>query len=158
MTISIIRYRKITDQFTTYELRRPDGLEDGDFLGVQEVATLEDGFTYVCLPENIELPSQPEEILIEPVKLTEELRKALQAASPQCQEIDRLQRKKIRDAYPLEEELKFARFAGGTALGVYSPTPEELAELAAYQQLVESVRSWGREERAKLGLFSKELP
>jgi hypothetical protein len=59
---------------------------------------------------------------------------------------------KIRAEYSIDDEMFFARIGVGAATGMYTPTPGEQADMAAFGAFVESVRQWGRAERAKLGL------
>jgi hypothetical protein len=58
----------------------------------------------------------------------------------------------IRDAYPLEDELKYARIGVGAAMGMYQPTSDEVQGMTVFGAHVESVRQWGRDQRAALGL------
>lgn len=59
---------------------------------------------------------------------------------------------KIRSKYSLEDEQYFARIGVGKALGAYEFQEGEEAELLAFGAYVESIRQWGRDERAKLAL------
>ena len=59
---------------------------------------------------------------------------------------------RIRNKYPIEEEVYFSRIGVGVALGVYAFQPGEQDALIAYGDFVESVRQWGRTEREKIGL------
>lgn len=86
------------------------------------------------------------------VTLTPELRDRIKAVSPHCQFIDARMQDKIRARYSAEDEMYFARIGTGVALGVYAFEPGEEAALLEYGAHVESVRQWGRDERAKLGL------
>lgn len=144
---SIVAYRKVTDATTTYMLALPDGAEH------TELCTL-DGTTYVSIADGVTLPPQPEQIAasVATVVPDEVLKAAIIAASPHCELIDQRMRDQIREMYTLEDELKFARFAGGASLGLYAPTTDEMQQITVYGQFVESVRQWGRDERAKLGL------
>lgn len=98
------------------------------------------------------LPAQPPEITVAPVTLDAALREQIKIASPHCRLIAERMQERIRSAYSLEDELYIARIAAGAALGVYVLEPGEQDVLAAYQAHVESVRQWGRDERARLGL------
>lgn len=142
---SIVSYKKAYDATTTYLLAAPDG--------ATELCTLH-GTTYVALPDGVVLPQQPPQIAASIQAITPDaaLREAIIAASPHCQLIDERMRTKIRDAYDLETELKYARIGVGAAMGMYQPTPEEIAGMGAFGAHVEAVRQWGRAERAKLGL------
>lgn len=84
--------------------------------------------------------------------LDAETRAAIIAASPHCKLIDERMRGQIRSAYPLEDELKFARIGVGAAMGMYVPTSDEVQAMTVFGVHVEGVRQWGRDERAKLGL------
>lgn len=110
--------------------------------------------TYVAVPDGITLPSQPAQIAgtVAPVTLTPELRDRIKAASPHCQFIDARMQDKIRARYSAEDEMYFARIGTGAALGKYAFEPGEEAALTEYGAHVETVRQWGRTERAKLGL------
>ncbi len=110
--------------------------------------------TYVAVPDATLLPAQPVQISagIAVVVPDAVLASAIKAASPHVQLIDQRMREMIRAQYDLETELKFARFAGGAAMGMYQPTVDEVNELTVYGQFVEGIRQWGRAERAKLGL------
>ena len=59
---------------------------------------------------------------------------------------------KIRASYTIDDEMFFARIGVGAATGLYETTPSEVQEMAVFGDFVESVREWGRAERAKLGL------
>lgn len=64
---------------------------------------------------------------------------------------DEMQRK-IREKYALEDEQYFARIGVGVALGVYEFQAGEREALLEFGAFVESIRQWGRDERAKLAL------
>ena len=72
----IYKYRKITDQYTTYTLIQPEdqGLE---------LATIDD-WTYVLIPDDSILPVQPAQVqeTIESVAVTPELNIQLKIACP----------------------------------------------------------------------------
>lgn len=125
---------------------------DGQHTGI-ELATV-DGLTYVALPDTAQLPEQPQQIAssVQIVTMTQLLREQIKAVSPHCKLISERMLNKIRDAYTLDDELYYARIAGGAANGLYSPTSEEFQELQVYAETLESIRQWGRDERAKLGL------
>lgn len=140
--MTIYAYTKHQDEYTTYLLNVPEG--------ATELATIE-GVTYVhCsdpLPED-----QPEQITVTTPALTGELIEQIKAASPHVKLIASRMIDKIRERYSVDDELFFARIAGGAGLGRYDITPDEQAELDAYQAHVEAVREWGRDQRAALGL------
>ena len=134
----IYKYQKITDQFTTHCLVEPDYnlLETED--RITELCTI-DGITYVSVPDSIILPAQPEQITVEEVVLTEELKAAIKSASPHVQLINDRVVSKIREVYSLNDEIKMIRL---------SPS----AESTAYNEYVEACREWGRVAKANLGL------
>ena len=141
----IVSYQKKSDAYTVYQLNAPDGST--------ELCTI-DGITYVSVPDG-ELPEQPAQIaasVIDPVTLTTELREAIKAASPHCQLIHQRMEDKIRERYSLSDEQYFSRIASGAALGYYTFETGEAESLQAFGLYVESVRQWGREQRALLGL------
>lgn len=136
---TIISYQKHIDALITRELRLPDG-ENHQRLG-QEIATV-DGTTYVSLPDGATLPAdQPAEIAasIQTVTLSEPLREAIKAASPQVRVINAMVAEKIAAQYSLADEIKLLRTAPS-------------AELEAYNAHAEACRAWGREQKAALGL------
>lgn len=118
-----------------------------------ELCTL-GNLTYVAVPDGVVLPIQPDEIAasIQTVTLDAVTREAIISASPHCKLIDERMREQIRGAYPLEDELKFARIGVGAAMGMYVPTSDEMQAMTVFGAHVEAVRQWGRDERAKLGL------
>ena len=136
---TLISYRKHIDALITRELRLPEG-ENHQRLG-QEIATL-DGATYVSLPDGAVLPAdQPDEIAasIETVTLTDTLREAIKAASPQVRLINTTVAEKIAASYSMADEIKLLRTAPS-------------AEFEAYNAHAEACRAWGREQKAALGL------
>lgn len=140
--MTIYAYTKYQDEYTTYLLNVPEG--------ATELATIE-GVTYVhCsdpLPED-----QPEQITVTTPALTGELIEQIKAASPHVRLISQRMIERIRQRYSADDEFFFARIAGGAGLGRYDITPSEQAELDAYQAWVEETRTWGRDQRAALGL------
>jgi len=151
MPTSIVRYRKVSDQYTTYLLAEPER-SSGESPSVTELAVLEDGYTYVAVPEGVTLPDQPSQITVEPVTMTPLLREQLKAASPHCQLITQRMQEQIRSNYSLEDEMYFARIGVGAVNGLYTPAPEEMQAMTVFGEFVESVRQWGRDQRALLGL------
>lgn len=134
----ILKYRKITDQYTTYALVEPDyNLQPDPEIRCTELCTI-DGITYVSVPDAIELPAQPEQIIIEEVALTDELKAAIERNSRHLQLIDERVVAKIREQYAVNDEIKLLRLA---------PSPET----EAWNDYAEACRAWGREEKAKLG-------
>ncbi|HWO99180.1 MAG TPA: hypothetical protein VNL74_00930 [Methylococcus sp.] len=145
---SIYRYRKVIDAFTTHQMLSP-----GD-IPFQELCTLEDGYTYVSVPDGAALPEQPSVIAasVEAVALTDELRERIKGASPHCQRIAERVVERIREKYDLNHELYLARIAVGALQGTYVLRPGEAEWIAQYQVDVEAAREWGRQQRAELGL------
>ena len=136
---TIISYQKHIDALITRELRLPEG-ENHQRLGA-ELATI-DGTTYVSLPDDAILPAgQPAEIAasIQTVALSDALREAIKAASPQVRVINALVGEKIAEQYSLADEIKLLRTAPS-------------AEFEAYNAHAEACRAWGREQKAALGL------
>jgi hypothetical protein len=152
MTI-IISYQKFINTEITRELLLP---EDANHqrLGT-ELATI-GAITYVSLPDGAVLPAnQPAEIaasIVNPVTLDAATKAEVVAASPHCRLVDEQMRDQIRGSYTLEDELKFARIGVGAAMGMYTPTADELNAMTVFGTYVESVRQWGRDQRAQWGL------
>ena len=120
--------------------------------GGMELCVL-DGITYVTVLDDADpLPEQHLEITLEPVIVDAGLRDRLLAESRACQLISQAIIDRIRAKYPIDEELYFARIGIGSLTGLYQPSESEMQELANFGAYVESVRQWGRDERAKLGL------
>lgn len=143
----IYRYTKTVvpgpDGYTLYA-RLPEG-------GI-ELCVL-DGVTYITVPEDAgEMPEQHPEITLEPVIVDAGLRDRLLSESRACQLISQAIVDNIRARYPIDEELYFARIGIGSLTGLYQPSESEMQELASYGAYVESVREWGRQQRAALGL------
>ena len=134
----IYQYQKVQDAYTTHCLVEPDYnlLETED--RITELCTI-DGVTYVSVPDSIILPAQPEQITVEEVELTDELKESIKSESPHVQLINERVVAKIREIYSLNDEIKMIRL---------SPS----AESAAYNEYVESCRDWGRVAKANLGL------
>ena len=134
----IYKYQKVQDAYTTHCLVEPDYnlLETED--RITELCII-DGVTYVSVPDSIILPAQPEQITVEEVELTDELKESIKSESPHVQLINERVVAKIREVYSLNDEIKMIRL---------SPS----AESAAYNEYVESCRDWGRVAKANLGL------
>ena len=152
---SLIAYRRVVDAVTTHTLRLPDAPQGAQ--AAQELATLPDGRTVVALFDGFVLPGgQPAAIAasieVLPVPLPDALKAQIKAASPIVKLIGAGMLQQIRDAYSAEDEAYFARIGVGAALGAYTFGAGEQADLLAFGAFVESVRQWGRAERAKLGL------
>jgi len=134
----IYKYQKVQDAYTTHCLVEPDYnlLETED--RITELCTI-DGITYVSVPDSIILPAQPEQITVEEVVLTDELKAAIKSASPHVQLINDRVVSKIREVYSLNDEIKMIRL---------SPSEES----TAYNEYVETCRAWGKTEKARLGV------
>lgn len=128
----------------------PLDAETGEPLG-QELATI-GTTTYVAIPDDAILPLQEDGIVLEPVDLTSKLRDQIKAASWQCQRIEQLMQERIRARYSVEDELFLQRIKLGNVSGMYEFQPGEEQEIDTAMMFLESVREWGRGERAKLGL------
>ena len=150
---SIFSYQKTYDAHTTYEIHMPDSQGTEGEIFCAELGTV-DGITYVSVPDGVTLPEQLPQVAatLAPATLTPELREQLKAISPHYALIAERMVQKIRARYSIDDEMFFARIGVGAAAGMYAPTADELAEMQAFGEFVESVRQWGRVERAKLGL------
>jgi hypothetical protein len=118
---------------------------------------LADGRTVVALFDGYTLPGdQPaaiaDSIEILPSPLDRVLREQIKAASPHVRLINDNMIAKIRASYTQDDENYFSRVGVGSSMGMYTPTEDEVQEMAVFGEFVESVRQWGRAERAKLGL------
>lgn len=119
--------------------------------GIAELGSL-DNLWYVNIPDEVEIPDQPLEIEFQTVDLTPELKERMKSELPIFRMIADQQQKMIRNIYPLEEEMYFARIGVGAGMGIYTLQDGEAEALQKFSEHVESVRQWGRAERAKLGL------
>lgn len=148
----IVSYQKYTTTDRTVEIRLP--MADSQFVGT-ELATLADT-TYVSIPEGAMLPGdQPAEIsasIVNPAVLTDSLKNEIRAASPHCKLISQRMIDMIRSSYTIDDEMYFARIGVGAAAGLYVPTESEMSEMTVFGEFVESVREWGRLQRAGFGL------
>lgn len=111
-----------------------------------------DGHAYVHVPDSATLPEQPTEIDWQEITPDAVLLVRIKAESRPVQLIAQAMVDKIRTQYTIDDEMFFARIGVGAATGLYHPTPGEMQEMATFGDFVESVRQWGRAERAKLGL------
>ena len=118
---------------------------------LQEVATV-DGQTFVWAPTDAIIPEQPSEIIWAATTVTDAQTEQLKATSPQVKMIADEMQRKIREVYSPEDEQYFSRIGVGVALGAYSFQPGEEAALLKFGDFVESVRRWGRTQRAAIGL------
>lgn len=151
---SIVRYRIVSDALTTHRLKEPNS-PDATMPRCTELCTLDDGYTYVAVPEGVTLPAdQPPTVnaSLETVTITDDLRGQILVASPHCQLIAERVIERIRERYPLDEELFLNRIATGVANGLYVYQDGEEAEVVAFGAWAEECRQWGRQQRAALGL------
>jgi len=123
----------------------------------QELATLPDGRTVVALFPGYTLPASQPAAIAASVEVLETpldpvLKEQIKAASPSVRLIGDLMIQKIRASYSIDEEMYFARIGVGASMGLYSPASDEIQAMTVFGEFVESVRQWGRTERAKLGL------
>ena len=145
----IYRYKKIITEGangTTIYAKFPEDDDNG-----KELCAI-DGYTYFHIPDNVTLPEQHPEIVIEDVALTDQLKEQIKKESRECQLIDMRMQEMIRAKYTAEDEMYYARIGTGKALGVYEFQSGEESAVLDYGNFVESVRQWGRAERAKIGL------
>ena len=136
----IYQYRKASDDYTEYRV-------SGD--GVTELCTI-DGITYISVAG--ELPPYDPRLIVSETVLTDDLRGWIKATSPHTILINQRMQEQIRQTYSAEDEAYYARIGVGVALGAHTFEPGEQADLLAFGTFVESVRQWGREQRAELGL------
>ena len=139
---SLHAYRKLITAINTFDIRLPESAP-GQRQG-QEIATLADGRTIVCLDDGAALPAdQPAQIAASiealPSPLPVDLRAQILAASPHVRVINQRVVEKIRAQYSMDDEIKMLRIAPS-------------AETTAWNDHVEACRAWGRAEKAKLGL------
>ena len=133
----IYKYRKVTDEFTTYCLAEPDyGREDAE--RITELCTIE-GVTFVSVPDSITLPPQPEQIVDEVVEtpIPDPPLGWMRFNSPHILLINERVVTKIRERYSVNDEIKMLRIG---------PSPET----EAYNDYVEKCRAWGRGEKERL--------
>ena len=141
----IFKYQKQTDQYTTYTIITS---EDS---GCTELATI-NGVTYVHVPDDITLPDQPEQITVEAVTLTPELREEIKAVSPAVRLSYKRLQERIRSRYSIEDEQYLTRITVGFLSGTYDMQEDEPGLITAYQAWVEDCREIARLERTAIGL------
>lgn len=135
---TIYRYRKVIDKYTTHCLREPDYNLLKTDERVTELCDL-NGFTYVSVPDAFNLPDQPDQITVEPVKLIAGLVADIKAVSQHVKLINARVVDMIRSRYSINDEIKMLRIG-----------PSD--ETAQYNDYAEECRQWGQNEKAKLGL------
>lgn len=145
----IYKYTKLETPYTTIQMALPYEMDSEN--QCTELCTLE-GVTYVSVPDSVTLPDQPAELTITEATITPELRDQIKAASPHVALIAKRMEQRIRERYSLSDEQFFSRIGVGVALGAYTFGVGEQDALLAFGAWVETVRQWGRDERAKLGL------
>ena len=146
----IIKYTKYETPEISRNLILPMNAQ-GSFVGT-ELATV-NGFTYVYIPDTETLPEQHAEVTDhQVVSLTAQEISDIKSNSPHVRFINDRMQEKIRSKYSLEDEQYYSRIGVGVALGVYTFQTGEQESLLAFGTYVESVRQWGRDERAKIGL------
>lgn len=134
----IIRYIPVADEYTTYNLVYTPDPFDYDTPRPTQLAQLGE-YVYWHVPDDLELPEQPEQITLEEVTLTDELRDELCQASVHVRYINDMVRGKIAERYQLHDEIKLIR-------------TQPSADFDAYHAYVEECRDWGRAEKARIGL------
>ena len=147
--MAIYKYKRIVTTGPNGTILLPVGFDDDNRL--TELGKV-DGWWYCHVPDEAVIASQPAKIKWTAVEVTPELRAQLKAVSPLCRAIHDHMQKMIRDKYPLDEELFYARISGGVAMGIYEFEDGEQAEIQEYAEYVEDVRQWGRDQRARVGL------
>lgn len=139
--VKILKYQKVTDEFTTHCLVEPDHEMGAGTERITELCTIE-GDTYVSVPDSNTLPEQPEIIAatLAEVDLAEEpeTKAAINVASPHIALINDRVVARIRLVYSINDEIKMLRIGGDEAV--------------AYSAYVEECRAWGREEKERLGM------
>lgn len=141
-------------KYTPYTTAGPDGISlrfRAGESGAVELAEF-DGHAYVYVPDGAAIPEQPTEIDWQAIVPDAALLARIKLESRPVQLIAQAMVEKIRASYSIDDEMFFARIGVGAATGMYQPTPDEMQEMTAFGEFVESVRAWGRGERAKLGL------
>jgi hypothetical protein len=145
----LLRYQKVIDQYTTYTLKEPDYSEDSN-LKCTELCTLNENgnnYTYVHVPDEIDLPDQPKQIVLEEVILDQILLDQIKKASPHVQLSYKRLQDRIRSKYSIDDEQYFTRISIGVLNGTYEMHPDEPALIAEYQTWVEESREIARLER-----------
>ena len=145
----IYAYTKVSTPYTIIQMALPYEMDSEN--QCTELCTME-GVTYVSVPDSVTLPDQPTELTITEATITPELRDQIKAASPHVALIAKRMEQRIRERYSLSDEQFFSRIGVGVALGAYTFGVGEQDALLAFGAWVETVRQWGRDERAKLGL------
>lgn len=119
--------------------------------GCTELAEV-DGWRYVFVPDSATVPEQFAQIEAQTVQLSDDLREQIKNRSRPVELISMQMQEQIHARYPVEDEMYFARIGIGAALGIYQFQPGEMEALRAFGAFVETVRQWGRDQRAAIGL------
>ena len=122
-----------------FEVPKPE-FDPTEFIAIQDTPILTDNGHY---EQQWRLEALPPETVAQLKR--ERYEQALKAIDAQIQV-------KIREKYALEDEQYFARIGVGVALGAYEFQAGERDALLEFGAFVESIRQWGRDERAKLAL------
>lgn len=138
----ILKFQKVTDEYTTHTLVEPD-YSEGD-ARVTELCTIGDD-TYVHVPDDMVLPGQPVSVEagMETIVLTDELRTEIKAMSPHIGLINTRVVEKIRLKYSATDETKI--HSDFMADGLTDDTQ-------AYLDYRAECRVWGTIEKEKIGL------
>jgi len=104
------KYKKVTDQYTVYQLQLPEPAEDQP--GMIDLGEI-DGETYVCVPDWMHpLPAQPKQIALAGVAMDEKMADKLKAASPVLKLAKaRMEGKATRVRYSKRDELTLQQMA-----------------------------------------------
>ena len=147
---SIVRYRKHITAYTVIELHQPE-TEQGEQL-TTELATLDDGYTYVAVPDGVVLPVQPDEVKVESVSITEALREQIKLASPHVRLINDRVVQKIRKRYTKNDEIKYGMLSVNVIVNNEKLTGREERQRNQYLSYRHDCVAWGRAEKIKLGM------
>ena len=134
----IYKYRKVTDKYTTYTAI--DNEEEDK--KITELCTI-NGDTYISVPDGLNLPKQPKEITLEPVIIDDILKEKIESTSPHLQLIKKRTIDKIREKYPIDDELKIIR---------NKINEKDIEKYTEYNNLVEECIAEGKVKKEKLGI------
>ena len=140
----IMKYRKITDEYTTYTAI--DNEEEDK--KITELCTIGDE-TYISVPDELVLPKQPEEITLEPVVMTTELREGIEEKSPHIQLIKKRVKEKIAKKFSIEDELKIIR---------NKINDIDIEKYTEYNAYIEGCVAEGKVKKEELGIKEKPEP
>jgi len=134
----LYKYRKFIDQFTTHTLLEPDYVDGGN--RITELCTIGNE-TFVSVPDGVKLPAQSAESFMKEVILDDNLKTQIEELSEHVQLIEQRVRDRIGQKYPFYEELKIQR-----------KRDKDATAFKSYDDYVEVCVSWGKTEKARLGL------